>query len=149
MRLRYLAVLPLAATLSLSAVPAAPALAARHTPTMPAAEAAKKAAAGTPARKPHPAKKAHPRFAVTGRLTGVDPAASTVTVLVKGGTTARGTSLTVTVAATAPITLNDAASTLGALPAGAHVAVTGTVAGTVRTATRLNAHMTALPDPTP
>ena len=147
MRLHHLTVLPLAAALALSSVPAAPAFAARHTPTLPAVATAKKAAAG----KAHPVKlaKAHTRFAVTGVLTGVDPAASTVTVLVKGGNTARGTSLTVTVAATAMITLDDAVSTLGALPVGAHVAVIGTVSGTVRTATKVNADDTALPQPTP
>lgn len=151
MRLRYLAVLPLAATLALSSVLAAPAFAARHTPTLPAVATAKKAAAGKSASKSHPVKpaKAHRRFAVTGVLTGVDPAASTVTVLVKGGNTARGTSLTVTVAATATITLDDTASTLGALPVGAHVAVIGTVGGTVRTAIKVNADDTALPSPAP
>ena len=151
MHLRYLAVLPLAATLTLSSVTAAPAFAARHSPTRPAVATAKKAAAGKSASKAHAVKpvKAHTRFAVTGVLTGVDPAASTVTVLVKGGNTARGTSLAVTVAATARITLDDTVSTLGALPVGAHVAVIGTVTGTVRTATKINADDTTLPTPTP
>jgi hypothetical protein len=149
MRLRYLAVLPLAATLSLTSVSAAPAFAAHHAPTGPAVATAKKAASGRSASKTHPVKpaKKHTRFAVTGVLTGVDPAASTVTVLVKGGNTARGTSLTVPVATTAMITLDDAVSTLGALPVGAHVAVIGTVSGTVRTATKVNAEDTAPPTP--
>lgn len=150
MRLRYQAVLPLAAILMLSSVTAAPAFAARHSPTPPAVATAKEAAAGKAASKAHPVKpvKAHRRFAVTGLLTGVDTAASTVTVFVKGGNVARGTSLTVTVAATATITLDATVTALGALPMGAHVAVIGTVNGTVHTAAKVNADDTAAPTST-
>ncbi|TQS42987.1 hypothetical protein [Cryptosporangium phraense] len=90
-------------------------------------------------RKPVPAERTKPArttsFALTGTLTGTT--ASTLTLSVKGGTAPRGTTVTVSVAATARITLNDKTTTVDALPAGARVTVTGTQTDGVRTATRV------------
>ena len=151
MRLRHLAVLPLAAVLTFAPLLASPADAA-HPAGKPATSAAKKTPAAKPTRKPKPTKPSKPAnaaspFSATGTLTAVDPTALTVTVLVKGGKSAHGTSLTMAVATTARITLNDTPSTLGALHTGVHVAVRGTLSNATRTATRINA-AGAVPTPT-
>lgn len=152
MRLRHLAALPLAAALAFAPLLASPANAA-HPTGKPATSTAKKTPAAKPTHKPQPAKPTKPAnaaspFSATGTLTSVNPTARTVTVLVKGGKNARGTSLTIAVSATARINLNDAPSNLAALPTGAHVAVRGTLNNTTRTATRINAESNAVPTPT-
>jgi hypothetical protein len=173
MRLRYPAVLSLTAALALGPVLASPALAGSHGTTTSVAASAKKHTT-KPTSKPKPVKPAKPQpvkpqpvkpvkpakpqptkpvkavqFALSGALAAVDPAASTVSLLVKGGKEARGTTVTVVVAATAKIKLNDAVSTLAALPVGAHVAVSGTVAGSVRTAVKVNVEVRVMPTPSP
>jgi hypothetical protein len=157
MRLRHLAILPLAAALSIGPLLATPADAAGHAAGKSTPAATKKTTpAAKPTSRPQPAKPTKPAkpanaaapFSATGTLTGVDPTALTVTLLVKGGKDARGTSLTVAVSSTARINLNDTPSTLAALPLGAHVAVSGTTSNTVRTASRINADSAAAPAPT-
>src|SRR4051812_19832492 len=147
MRIRRLAVLlPLTGVL-VAATAAGPAFAAGHQVTRPTTPAAKTVAHGKPSAPPakptsRPSgKPTHPGtpFAVTGRLTAVDVTTGTVTISVKGSRNARGTTLTVAVARTARINLDDTPSSLSALPVGAHVAVMGTLSGTARTATRINA----------
>jgi hypothetical protein len=137
--------LSVAVVLAAGPVVAAPAMAASQA----SANAAAGKAAGRPTARPAPRKPAKPTpFSVTGTLTAVDPAASTLTVLVKGGKHARGTAVTVAVAATARLHLNDRTVTLAALPVGAHAAVSGTVSGGVRTARRVNVETHGGPAPT-
>ncbi|HEX8347349.1 MAG TPA: hypothetical protein VF657_21810 [Actinoplanes sp.] len=172
MRLRYPAVISLTAALALGPVLTTPALAGGHgSPTSVAAAAKKPTAKPTkpqpvktqPAKptkppKPVPTKAPKPQptktvkavsFGLSGTLTGVDAAASTVTLLAKGGKDTRGTTVTVLVATTARIRLNDAVSTLAALPLGARVAVSGTALGSVRTAVKVSVEVHIVPTPTP
>jgi hypothetical protein len=135
---------------------AGPAVAAGRAGAAASAKAPKTAKPVKPAKpvktvKPAPkSTKAVVPFAVTGTLSGVNAVARTVTVTIKGSKTVRGTTVTVAVATTAKIHLNDAPSTLAALPVGAHVAVGGTVTGSVRTATRVNAEFAVVaPSPSP
>jgi hypothetical protein len=151
MRIRRLVLLPL--TVALVVGPAAgPAFAKATAPSkaVTAAPTKKAAPVQKPTAKPTPTKKpsATP-FSATGTLLSVDPAAATVTLQVRGGKdkSGRGTALTVKVAADAKVNLNDAPTTLSALPAGAHVAVLGTVTGSVTTVTKVNAS-TVSDDPT-
>ncbi|MCA2218315.1 hypothetical protein [Jidongwangia harbinensis] len=128
---------------------AGPASAAGRAGVQATAKAAKPVKTAKPVKKVKPApkpKKTTAPFSLTGTLAGTDVAGSTVTVLVKGGKTSRGTTVTVTVAPTAKINLNDARAALAALPVGAHVAVGGTVTGTVRIATRVNAEAPEAPE---
>src|SRR5205085_6297032 len=112
----------------------------------------------TPTRKPTEKPKPKPKptkvkvvpYAATGTVTAVDAAGSTITLQVKGGKDKHNTSVTVAVASTARIRLNDKAVTLATLPVGAKVAVSGTSAGGVVTVTRVNANArTVKPSPAP
>ena len=167
MRLRYPAVISLTAALALGPVLTTPARAGGHgSPTSVAAAAKKPTAKPTKPVKTQPAKPTKPvptkapkpqptktvkavSFGLSGTLTGVDAAASTVTLLAKGGKDTRGTTVTVLVATTARIRLNDAVSTLAALPLGARVAVSGTALGSVRTAVKVSVEVHIVPTPTP
>jgi hypothetical protein len=134
----------LALTLS---IPAAPALAANasrlgsHThPT-----------AGGEHTKPAHTKPGRTQFVAAGRLVSVDPAASTLTLIVHGGRdkALRGHTLTVTVTSATLIRRNDNGAALTDLLAGDHLNIKGTKTATTYTATRLSAEATDTPDPTP
>jgi hypothetical protein len=80
------------------------------------------------------------KFTASGRVTAVDATAGTVTIKVKGGTKdVKRTTVTVTVPATARIVVNGAGRTLADVAAGFGVTVTGTHAGDMLTATRIEA----------
>ncbi|HUR74583.1 MAG TPA: hypothetical protein VMZ00_09920 [Sporichthya sp.] len=97
----------------------------------------------------HGKKKGHskPAFVHAGKVTAVDPAASTLSFVVRGGQVKalRGCTLTVVVTAATKINRNDAAAALGDIAVGDHVNVKGTSArdattGAVTyTATRVSA----------
>src|SRR5438034_2347993 len=124
MKLRFLVALPVAVALIAGPALATPAYAASHTKRVAKASA-------------HAAKRRVP-FTAVGSLTTADTDAGTATVAVRSGMRdLRGKTVTVAVTAGTKIRLDDAASTLAALPAGARVTVVGVRAGTVLTATKL------------
>jgi hypothetical protein len=80
------------------------------------------------------------KFVASGTVTAVDAGAGTVTVKVKGGTKdVRRTTVTVTVPSTARIVVNGAGKTLADIAVGYGITVTGTHAGDVLTAVRIEA----------
>jgi hypothetical protein len=95
-----------------------------------------------------PAKPAKPvKFAASGRVSAVDGAARTITVVVKGGTSdLRGTTTTFSLAPAARVTVNDSQAALTDVQAGYKVAVQGDKVGSVYTAARVNA---SAPEPQP
>ena len=124
------AVVPLAGTAS-AAAPAHRPAAVQKAPAKPA----------KPEKPAKPVKQVKVAFTASGTTTAVDPAAGTVTVSAKGGTKdVRGRTVTVTVADTARIVRDDAPATLADLAAGDRITVTGTRAGTVYTALKVQAH---------
>jgi hypothetical protein len=157
MRTRYLAAVPLALALGLGITAPAFAKAAKPEPkaaktVAPAHKPTVQPVPKKPTAKPTSKRPPATPFSANGSLVGTDPTAATLTLLVKGGKdkASRGTKLVVKVAAGAKVTLNDAPSTLAALPAGAHVTVVGTSTGTETTVTKVNASApSASPTPVP
>lgn len=142
MRLRRYAALPIAAALLFGPV----ALAAPAQAAAPAAVVTAKTTKATKTTKAKKAKKTTKastkavRFTATGRVVAVDGAAGTLTVAVKGGDkTLRRKTVTIQVDPAAKVRLNDVTVPLADLPAGAHVAVTGTRTGDALLAFKVNA----------
>ncbi|HEX8496066.1 MAG TPA: hypothetical protein VF661_02635 [Actinomycetales bacterium] len=113
----------------------------REVPADPRSDRAAKATKTKAAKAKATKTKARKAFVHQGRLVGVDVAASTLTLRVTGGSerAARGTTVTVTVAAGALVRRDGAASALTALVVGDRVTVKGTRAAGVLTVQRLNA----------
>jgi hypothetical protein len=88
----------------------------------------------------HKGKPAKTKFAAVGTLAGVDAAAGSITMTVKGGNKdLRGSTLTLSVAPGARIRRDDNAATLAELQVGDKVAVAGTRSASGLTAARVNA----------
>ncbi len=142
MRLRHAVIAIVLSTGAL--VPAAVSGTAAWAGPAPGPAAVQKAKPAKPIRPVKPAKPAKPvkvTFTAAGAVTGVDAAAGTVTLVARGGTKdVRGHTVTVLVPGTARIVLDDAPATLADLTAGFRITVTGTRAGTVHTASKVQAH---------
>ncbi|HWS39390.1 MAG TPA: hypothetical protein VN408_42430 [Actinoplanes sp.] len=109
------------------------------------------AAAGvsSPKGPKKPAKQAV-KFTAVGLVTAVDVTGATVTVAAKGGTKdVRGTTVTVAVPSGIRITLNDKRVDLNAVTAGQRITVTGTRAGGVFTAARIQVKGKSASRPSP
>jgi hypothetical protein len=116
-----------------------------------------------PAGKPVTAQKATPkpsktkkpvrtRFEASGKVTAVDAAAGTVTLLASNGTKdVRKQTVTVTVPGSLRVVVNGKRTTLKAVAVGARIAVNGTRVGTAYTAAKVSVTQkkTAVVKPTP
>ncbi|MEU8609949.1 hypothetical protein AB0C29_18360 [Actinoplanes sp. NPDC048791] len=103
-----------------------------------------------PGGKPVSAQKAHPKpnktkkpvrtpFAASGKVTAVDAAAGTVTLLASGGTKdVRRQTVTVTVPGSLRVVVNGKRTTLKTVAVGARITVNGTRVGTAYTATKVS-----------
>jgi hypothetical protein len=139
MRMRRTAVaVALAAAVTVPAVSTA--VAAFAQPTSAAAHS-------KPAKPAKPAKK---NFSASGTVTAVSAADGHVTVAAKGGTKdAKGHTITVTVPSNVRIVVNGSRKTLADVGVGYQITVIGTHAGTVYTATKVEAKGTKVrPKPT-
>nr|GID85728.1 hypothetical protein Ade03nite_46520 [Actinoplanes derwentensis] len=99
-------------------------------------------AAEKPTAKPtrSPSKKVKVKFSATGTVTTVDAAASTIALVVKGGTKdVKGKTVTVSVPTSVRILLNGRKVQLSALMAGQKITVTGTRIDTAYTAAKIQA----------
>ncbi|MCO8275961.1 hypothetical protein M1L60_35825 [Actinoplanes sp. TRM 88003] len=124
----------LAAAVAVAAVPVAalPAIA------KPAASKPSKPSESRPAK---PAKPAKVKFAANGTVTAVDLDQATVTVAVKSGTKdVKGRTVSITVPTTTRINVDGGGKTLSAIAAGYRITVTGSHAGPLYTAAKIQAH---------
>jgi hypothetical protein len=100
-------------------------------------DAAKSDKPGKPGK---PSRRVKVKFAAEGRVTAVDAAAGTVTLLAKSGTKdVRKKTITVAVPAGARIVVGGRRATVAGIVAGARIAVTGTRVGAEYTAARISA----------
>jgi hypothetical protein len=89
-------------------------------------------------------------FTASGKVTAVNAAAGTVTVLATGGTKdVRKHTVTITVTSAARFKINSRAGTLAAVTVGARITVTGTRSGTTYTAAKVEVSQKKSPVVTP
>jgi hypothetical protein len=122
-------------------------------PATKTATAQKSSPKASPKASPKPSKTKKPvrtPFTASGKVTAVDAAAGTVTVLATGGTKdVRKHTVTITVTSAARFKINSRTGTLAAVSVGAKITVTGTRSGSTYTAARVEVSQKKSPVITP